>query len=122
MLRLCINSRDELFIINLEELAYLQANGNYTLVVYIGGQQLLVSLGLSHLEEMIRQVYSKNQGNPFVRLGRSYLINQKYLYQIHVLKQKLTLSDFRKNIYSLTISKILLKQYKDIIQKQYGKK
>lgn len=53
MLKLCINSRDELFVLDLDKVAYIQASGNYSRIVYIGGMQMMITLGLSKLEGMI---------------------------------------------------------------------
>ena len=44
MLKLCINSRDELFVLDLDKVAYIQASGNYSRIVYIGGMQMMVAL------------------------------------------------------------------------------
>ncbi len=55
MNKLCLNSRDELLMLDLDALAYLQANGNYTQVMYIASKGPLVSLGLSKLEAYIRE-------------------------------------------------------------------
>ena len=38
MNKLCLNSRDELLMLDLDALAYLQANGNYTQVMYIASR------------------------------------------------------------------------------------
>lgn len=116
MPRLCINSRDELIIIDLEKVAYLRAQGNYTEVMYIEGQSLLLTLGLSRLETMIRDSMPKDRPGIFARMGRSLIINQRYLTRISVLNQKLTLSDRGKNAYSLSVPKDLLKGYKKAIR------
>ena len=47
---MCINSRDELFVLDLDKVAYIQASGNYSRIVYIGGMQMMITLGLSKLE------------------------------------------------------------------------
>lgn len=122
MLRLCINTRDELIVVDLERIAFLKADGNYTHIMYISGQQFSISLGLSKLEQLIRQVYPMNQRSPFTRLGRSFIINQTYLFSINVLKQKLVLSDSQKNTHVLNIPKTLLKEYKQLIVEQRSKK
>ena len=51
---MCINSRDELFVLDLDKVAYIQASGNYSRIVYIGGMQMMITLGLSKLEGMIK--------------------------------------------------------------------
>ena len=102
---MCINSRDELFVLDLDKVAYIQASGNYSRIVYIGGMQMMITLGLSKLEGMIKMIVPKDRRSPFVRLGRSLLVNQTYLTHINVLKQRLTLSDNQEHSYVLDVPK-----------------
>lgn len=120
MRKLCLNSRDELVVIDLEKVAFLQANGNYTHFIYMGGQKTMVSLGLTKVEEYLKKVLPKDKPSPFVRMGRSLIINQRYLCQISILKQKIILSDCDTHIYTLTVPKILLKQYKEQISQCFS--
>ena len=122
MLKLCINSRDELFVLDLDKVAYIQASGNYSRIVYIGGMQMMITLGLSKLEGMIMMIVPKDRRSPFVRLGRSLLVNQTYLTHINVLKQRLTLSDNQEHSYVLDVPKALLKAYKDLIRKSFAER
>ena len=122
MLKLCINSRDELFVFDLDKVAYIQASGNYSRIVYIGGMQMMITLGLSKLEGMIKMIVPKDRRSPFVRLGRSLLVNQTYLTHINVLKQRLTLSDNQEHSYVLDLPKALLKAYKDLIRKSFAER
>ena len=122
MLKLCINSRDELFVLDLDKVAYIQASGNYSRIVYIGGMQMMITLGLSKLEGMIKMIVPKDRRSPFVRLGRSLLVNQTYLTHINVLKQRLTLSDNQEHSYDLDVPKALLKAYKDLIRKSFAER
>ena len=122
MLKLCINSRDELFVLDLDKVAYIQASGNYSRIVYIGGMQMMITLGLSKLEGMIKMFVPKDRRSPFVRLGRSLLVNQTYLTHINVLKQRLTLSDNQEHSYVLDVPKALLKAYKDLIRKSFAER
>ncbi len=59
---MCINSRDELFVLDLDKVAYIQASGNYSRIVYIGGMQMMITLGLSKLEGMIKMIVRKTAG------------------------------------------------------------
>ena len=122
MLKLCINSRDELFVLDLDKVAYIQASGNYSRIAYIGGMQMMITLGLSKLEGMIKMIVPKDRRSPFVRLGRSLLVNQTYLTHINVLKQRLTLSDNQEHSYVLDVPKALLKAYKDLIRKSFAER
>lgn len=97
----------------------MRADGNYTNVMYIDGQTVVLSLGLSKVEGLVGQAYPKGTKSPFVRMGRSMIINQSYLNRINILKQKLYLYDYENHIYSLTVPKPLLKEYREIIRKQY---
>lgn len=119
---MCINSRDELFVLDLDKVAYIQASGNYSRIVYIGGMQMMITLGLSKLEGMIKMIVPKDRRSPFVRLGRSLLVNQTYLTHINVLKQRLTLSDNQEHSYVLDVPKALLKVYKDLIRKSFAER
>jgi len=118
---ICINTRDELNLIDLDLVACINASGNYSNVMYIDGNKLLVSVGLSQFEIIIKDSVLKQQlPNTFVRLGRSVIINNRYLSQINILKQKLTLSDRGTHAYQLTVPKNLLKNYKELIRKSYS--
>ena len=120
MAKLCLNSRDELIIVNLDKVACIQANGNYTNIIYIDGLKVMFSIGLSKMEELIKTDYPKNHPSPFVRMGRSLIINQTYLIRINILKQQMVLSDFGNHHYTLTIPKQLLKAYRDMIRNNYN--
>ena len=119
---MCINSRDELFVLDLDKVAYIQASGNYSRIVYIGGMQMMITLGLAKFEGMIKMSDPKDRRSPLGRLGRSLLVNQTYLTHINVLKQRLTLSDNQEHSYVLDVPKALLKAYKDLIRKSFAER
>ena len=121
MRKLCLNSRDQLLIVDLDLVAFFQANGNYTRMTYIGGTSHLLSQGLSKVEEYLRQAWPKDAKSPFIRLGRSLIINQDYLSEINMLRQRLVLSDRGQNNFALAIPKPLLKKYKENIYEIYLK-
>lgn len=120
MMKLCLNTRDELLIVDLSRIAYFQANGNYTQIMYIKGQQQMIVVGLSKIEEYIKRTWPKEKSSPFIRMGRSLIINQNYLYSINTLRQKLVLSDFSGHVYTLTVPKCLLKEYKKQINDRFS--
>ena len=115
-MKLCINSRDELFIIDLDEVACFNADGNYTNIHYIGGQKQTLCVGLSKMEKLISSAYPTGQASTFVRIGRSFLINQRYLCHINAQQQKIVLSDFRKASLTINVTKNLLKAYKTYVE------
>lgn len=111
-----------MLIIDLQKIAFFQANGNYTHINYISGDSQLVTLGLTKVEEYIRMSWPKDVPSPFVRLGRSLIINQSFLSEISILKQKVTLSDNNGKSYSLSVPKPLIKEYKEKINQLYHRK
>lgn len=62
-----------------------------------------------------------SEGNIFIRIGKSLIINRSYIYYINVPKQKLTLSDVSSFSHSVTASKEALKQLKELPGKGGGK-
>jgi len=95
MKKVCINTRDELLILDLDRVAFFQAEGNYTRLTYISGYVLVLNTGLSGVEKILVNSLPKGS-SAFVRLGRSLIINENYLSNINLLKQYLTLSDLHR--------------------------
>lgn len=120
MTKVCLSSRDELLIIDLDKVAFFSANGNYTELTYMTGQKVMMSLGLSKVEELIKRSMPKEIPSTFVKLGRSVIVNERYLTHISTLKQKVILSDGGDLSYSISIPKQLLKKYKELISNKYN--
>ncbi len=119
MKKVCINTRDELLVIDLDRVAFFQANGNYTRLTYISGHALMLNTGLSGVEKILANALPKG-ASAFVRLGRSLIINQTFLSNINVLKQYLTLSDLESHHFKLQVPKALLKMYKDKVTASFS--
>ncbi|MCC8038864.1 MAG: LytTR family transcriptional regulator DNA-binding domain-containing protein [Bacteroidales bacterium] len=118
----CINSRDELNLIDLSQLACVQANGNYTQLLYIEGLKLMVNVTMVQWESIIaRNAAAKAIPNTFVRLGRSVIVNTRFLTQINLIKQRITLSDRISHTITLQVPKQLLKNFRELILSQYSK-
>ena len=118
MKKLYINGRDELLVLNLDKVACFKADIDYTTVYYVSGLTATLPIGLSKVESLLSGI----PGTPlceFTRVGRSYIVNQAYLYQIQTLRQRLILSDGHKLI-TLPVSKEALKRYKQHIAEKYG--
>lgn len=113
MNKVCLSTRDELIIIDLDKVAFFQANGNYTRLTYIGGYALMINTGLSGVEKFLTTATAKGGSASFVRLGRSIIINQSFVSNINILKQYITLSDLESHHYRLPVPKALLKMYKE---------
>jgi len=110
MAKLYFDSRDELTCVDTDLVAVVQANGNYSRVIYINKREVMLTCGISKLETILRSNNSKK--NRFIRLGRSFIINHSFLHKIDVLKQQLILSDGDKNEVRIKLPKLILKSYK----------
>lgn len=122
MKRICLTTRDDLHIIPIDKIAYIEASGNYSNIAYIEGHKTMLTLGLSKVEEVIAASYQQGTPSPFIRMGRSLIINQNYLCSLNVLKQQIILSDFAQNRYVITAPKQLIKDYKEIVRTEYRKR
>lgn len=71
MNKICINSRDELNIIDLDLVACINASGNYSKVMYIDGNKIMVSVGLSQFETIIKDSVSKKKLCQYVHTYRA---------------------------------------------------
>ena len=108
------NSRDELLRVDLSSVVYFEADGNYTRLVSMNGLSNMVCMNLGKMEELISLRFKDAPGS-FVRIGKRYIINLRYVYGINTLKQELTLSDQNSFTMTLSISKVALKALKEII-------
>ena len=115
MAKLYFNTRDELVCIDANKIAIVQANGNYSRVVYITKRDFMLTHGISKLEEILKCYNGKD--NRFIRLGRSFIINHVFLQKIDMQKQMVVLSDGDKNEIRVTIPKPILKTYKQAVVK-----
>lgn len=118
MKKVCINSRDELLILDLDKIAFFEAQGNYTRLTYIKGQALNLNTGLAGVEKMLQRALDKGK-SPFVRLGRSLIINQLFLSNINILKQYIVLSDLESHHYKVSVPKNILKLYKEKVTQRF---
>lgn len=115
MPKLYFNTRDDLTCIDANKVAVVQANGNYSRVVYITKREIMLTNGISKLEEVLKSY--NNKDNRFIRLGRSFIINHAFLQKIDVLKQQIVLSDGDDNEIRVSIPKQILKSYKQAVVK-----
>lgn len=111
---LFFNSRDELVKVRLERVAYFEADANYCHVVFINGARATLLASLVNIEKLLDEQF-KESASIFIRIGKRFIINRKYIFQISVLRQKLVLSDFvSPGVLEITISKDALKKLKNL--------
>jgi DNA-binding LytR/AlgR family response regulator len=110
---LYLNSRDEFYRIDITKIVYFEADGNYTNIVLNNKVKGTVCMNLSSMQQILSTSLKKSAAI-FARVGKRYIINLNYVYQIAVLRQKLELSDGENFDYTLTLSKEALKGLKEM--------
>ena len=110
---LYLNSRDELYKIDITRIVFFEADGNYTGFTLCNGQKGSVCMNLAQMQKLIAENLSDSAAT-FARTGKRHIINMNYVFHISLLKQRLTLSDGASFAYDLDISKEALKKLKDI--------
>lgn len=114
MNHIIFNSRDQLFRLEITKIVYFEADGNYTKVVMSNKLKAVVTLSLSQVEKALAE-QMKEQASAFMRVGKRFIINRKYIYEVSIAKQCLILSDFNLFAYQLPVSKAALKTIKDFL-------
>lgn len=110
---LYLNSRDEFFRIDISKIVYFEADGNYTYIYLSNKMKGTVCMNLHNMQQTLSESL-KESASIFARVGKSHIINLNYVYNIAILKQKLTLSDGENFSYTLSISKDALKKLREL--------
>lgn len=107
------NSRDSLLRLDVERIAYFEADGNYTTVVTKNKLKVQVGLSLSRMETSLSEQL-REKASVFMRIGKRFIINRDYVFNIDCAHQRLVLSDMETFAFSLPVSKDALKKVKDL--------
>lgn len=108
---LFLNSRDEFLRIDISNIAYFEADGNYTNIVSVNRLKGVVCTNLAQMQKYLSDKL-REDASIFARVGKKYIINLRYVYSINTLRQQVILSDGASFSYQLTIGKEALKELK----------
>ena len=108
------NSRDGLFRMDADKIVYFEADGNYTRVVSINQLKAILGCNLSQTEQALTAQLEKEARN-FMRIGKRFIVNLDYVYNINIAKQCLILSDMKHFAFQLPISREALKKMKELM-------
>lgn len=118
---LYINTRDELLRIECSKIVYMEGDGNYTNIVLINKQKSSVCMNLSDMQRLISESL-RERASIFARIGKRFIINLNFVYQINVLRQALTVTDGIHFAFQLGISKEALRQLKTLMMEHANKR
>ena len=108
------NSRDALLRIGIDKIVYFEADGNYTDIIMVNKLRASVCMNLGEMERALADQIG-DKAKRFMRIGKRFIINMEYVYQINVLKQQLVLSDYDHFAFQVSVSKYALKKMKDLM-------
>ena len=112
--RLYFNSRDKLIRLDIQKIVYFEGDGNYTYIVTANKQKVCLTINLSHTEEALASQLGEN-AKQFMRIGKRFIVNMNYIYQVDIQKQTLMLSDCEHVLFQLPVSKEALKTVKELV-------
>lgn len=119
---LYINTRDELLRIDCSKIVYMEGDGNYTHIVLVNKMKASVCMNLSEMQRLISENL-RERASIFARIGKRFIVNLHFVYQINILRQSLTVTDGVHFAFQLGISKEALRQLKVImIEHAHSKK
>lgn len=109
---LFFNTRDEMIKVRLGRVAYFEADSNYCHVVFINGAKATLLTSLVNIETLLTERF-KGDDPTFIRIGKRYIVNRQYVFQINIPRQRLSLTDYlTPGVLEISISKDALKNLK----------
>ena len=108
------NSRDQLIRLEKDKIVYFQAEGNYTRLVMVNRQSTVVTHSLKNVEEALASQLGE-QAEIYLRVGRKFMVNRMFIYQVNIARKTLVLSDFEHFSYQLPVSEKALKEIRHYV-------
>lgn len=110
---LIIKNKSEVLYLQLNDILYIQADGNYCNINLADGSVInTLTYQRAEIARMLEEQLPNDVIGRFALLGRSYLVNTDYVLRIQPSKQLLT---FRVNKYG-TLKKISIKATANALQ------
>ena len=107
-----ISTSTELVRVATDEIVYVRADGNYSDLVLTNGKSRKMTFQLHFFDEVFQQL----QNNMFARVGRSLIVNKRYIHVINLTEQILVFSgqQIKSDIKTDNVSREALKQLKEL--------
>ena len=112
--RIYFNSRDKLIRLDTQKIVYFEGDGNYTYIVTANKQKVCITLNLANTEKALAAQLGE-KAKIYMRIGKRYIVNMNYIYQVDIQKQVLMLSDYEHFLFQMPVSKEALKAVKDLV-------
>lgn len=108
----------EMVRVRTTEIVYVSADGNYSDVMLTNGRSRKMTFQLHYFEEIFKQL----QDNTFVRVGRSLIVNKRYVFVIDLKRQMLMLTgqSLKTEIQPIKVSREALTKLMETLAKEKG--
>ena len=113
-----ISTSTELVRVATDEIVFVRADGNYSDLVLTNGKSRKMTFQLHFFDEVFQQL----QNNMFVRVGRSLIVNKRYIHVINLTEQMLIFSgqQIKSDIKPVNVSREALRQLKELLENEKG--
>ncbi|MCR5642876.1 MAG: LytTR family transcriptional regulator DNA-binding domain-containing protein [Prevotella sp.] len=113
-----ISTSTELVRVATDEIVYVRADGNYSDLMLTNGKSRKMTFQLHFFDEVFQQL----QNNMFARVGRSLIVNKRYIHVINLTEQILIFSgqQIKGDIRPVSVSREALKQLKELLENEKG--
>lgn len=111
-----ISTSTELVRVATDEIVFVRADGNYSDLVLTNGKSRSMTFQLHFFDEVFQQL----QNNMFVRVGRSLIVNKRYIHVINLTEQLLVFSgqQITGELKPVRVSREALKQLKTVMENE----
>ena len=113
-----ISTSTELVRVATSEIVYVRADGNYSDLVLTNGKKRKMTFQLHFFDE----VFQLLRNNFFVRVGRSLIVNKRYIHVVNLTDQMLVFGGqtITGEIAPVQVSRDSLKKLKELLEEEKG--
>lgn len=113
-----ISTSTELVRVATNEIVYVRADGNYSDVMLTNGKKRKMTFQLHFFDE----VFQLLRNNVFVRVGRSLIVNKRYIHVVNLTDQMLVFGGqtITGEIAPVQVSRDSLKKLKELLEEEKG--
>lgn len=113
-----ISTSTELVRVATNEIVYVRADGNYSDLVLTNGKKRKMTFQLHFFDE----VFQLLRNNVFVRVGRSLIVNKRYIHVVNLTDQMLVFGGqtITGEIAPVQVSRDSLKKLKELLEEEKG--
>lgn len=113
-----ISTSTELVRVATNEIVYVRADGNYSDLMLTNGKKRKMTFQLHFFDE----VFQLLRNNVFVRVGRSLIVNKRYIHVVNLTDQMLVFGGqtITGEIAPVQVSRDSLKKLKELLEEERG--